>query len=162
MPKKQEIKIVKVGSKHGKTFVHAEEDKGGDLVKITLESDQPANPEFHAALKELGKYMCGMLGFPTEWTASHQCTSLSIGHEEDDRINAVVSIYVMLPKFNNGLAINSPCLREKVAGNAGGGSFMPQKMADLVADVMEEGHKYYDGDRAQQSLLTKESDGTDR
>jgi len=156
---KSELKIVKVGSKNGKTFVHAEEDKGGDIIKITLESDQPANPEFHEALGELGKYMCGMLGFPSEWTAAHSCNSVSIGHEEDDRTNAVVSMYVTLAKFNNGLSINSPCLREKVAGKAGGGSFMPEKMLDLVNEVVEQGLKYYEGDRAQQSLLANEASG---
>lgn len=160
MPKaKSELKIVKVGHKAGKTFVHAEEDKGGDVIKITLESDQPANPEFHDALKALGKYMCGMLGFPAEWTEQHTCNSVSIGHEEDDRLNAVVSMYVTLAKFNNGLSINSPCLREKLQGKGGGGSFMPPKMLDLVKSVVDQGLKYYEGDRAQKELLTKEGDG---
>jgi hypothetical protein len=159
MPEKSKLKIVKVGHKSGKTFVHVEEDKAGDVLKTFLDSDQPANPEFHDALKNLGKYMCGLLGFPPEWTATHTCNQVSIGHEEDDRINAVVTIYVALAKFNNGITINSPCLREKVVGASGGGAFMKPKMLELVQEVMNEGQKYYDGDRAQLPLPMNEKDG---
>ena len=152
------MKIVKVGHKNATTFVHIEEEKAGDVVKTTLESDQPPNPEFTSALADLGKYMCGMMDFPDEWKAKHRCNSISIGYEEDDRIHAVVTLYVELEKFPSGVVINTPCLLEKVAGKAGGGTFMPPKMLDLVKEVIAEGQKYYDGDRAQQTLSVKIGD----
>lgn len=127
----------------------------GDVKLTTLTSDTPANPEFYEALKELGKYMCDLIGAPTDWKSKHTCNSVAIGYEEDDRINAVVTLYVQLEKFNNGIVINTPCLREKLSGKGGGGNFMTPKMLELVKTVGDEDQKYWDGERAQQTLLKK-------
>lgn len=154
---KSVMKIVKVGHKNQKTTITCEEEKNGDVKTMTLTSDVPALPEFHEAMKELGKYMCDLLGVPADWKQKHTCNSVSIGYEEDERINTVVTIYVQLEKFNNGIVINTPCLREKVAGKSGGGNFMTPKMLDLVKSVREEALKYYDGERAQQTLLKKKN-----
>ena len=153
------MKIVKIGHKNSKTTVHGQEEKNGDVINMTLESDTPANPEFHTALKDLGKYMCDLLGCPAEWKQTHSCTSVSIGYEDDDRINAVVTLYIQLSKFNNGITVNTPCLREKLPGKGGGGQFMTPKMLDLVKEVIDEAQKYYDGDRAQLEMPVDEPTG---
>lgn len=150
--KKGVMRIVKVGLKDSKVIVNVEEEKNGDVLTTNLTSDQPPLPEFPKTFAELGKYMCGLMEFPDEWKANHKCTSISIGHEEDDRLNAVVTMYVKLNKFNSGITINSPCLREKIQGAPGGGAFMPAKMLDLVNEIIAHAKAYMDGDRSQQVI----------
>ena len=147
--KKDTLKIVKCGIKDSKVIVHAEEAITGDILKTTLESDAPPLPAFPNALSDLGAYMCDLMEFPKEWKNLHRCTSISIGHEEDGRLNAVVTLYVKLAKFNNGISINSPCLREKLAGTSGGGAFMTPKMLELVQAVITCGRAYMEGERSQ-------------
>lgn len=150
--KKDNTKIVKVGIKDQKVIVHAEESKSGDVVKTTLESDVSPLPGFPVALSDLGAYMCDLMEFPSHWRHHHKCTSVSIGHEEDGRINAVVTLSTKLTNFNSGLLINSPCLREKLTGTSGGGAFMTPKMLELVKSVIAHGRAYMDGERSQTEM----------
>ena len=158
------IQITKVGHKDDKTLVHSQEDKNGDTVKSELNSDAKPTPEFHEAMKKLGAYMCDHMGFPADWKRDHKCLYVHIGHEseKEKRINAIVTINVKLEKFNNGITINSPVLREKLQGIPGGGSFMTPTMLELVKNVMVEGEKYMNGERAQHELLPKAERGSKR
>lgn len=153
MAKKTGLKYTKIGIKK-QVHICAEEDKsaGENIHHDCISSDMPL-PGLPAALKELGDYMVGLLEAPADWKRYAKCTSVAIGHEEDDRINVVVSLSVTLPKFPSPFNLNTPCLREKLAGKPGGGVFMSAKMYDLVQEVIGEGKKYYEGKRAQGSLL---------
>lgn len=152
-------RITKVSHKNGDFHVRTEEESNGDVIKKDIESDTPANPEFTDALTDIGLYLCKMMEFPKEWTDKHECRSVTINYEEDDRMGVVVSLYVTLAKFSAGISINSPHLREKLAGTPGGGAFMPPKLVELVQEVIAQGQKYMDGDRAQRELLEDNKSG---
>lgn len=145
--------ITKISYSKGDITVRTEEQKNGDVIKTDIESDAPPNPEFTDALTDLGLYMCEMMDFPKAWKDKHECRGVAINYEEDERIGGVVTMYVPLAKFNAGIVVNSPHLREKVAGTAGGGNFMTPKMCELVKEMRAQAQKYIDGDRAQRELL---------
>lgn len=146
--------ITKISLKNADVHIITEEEKNGDTIKTDLDSDQPPNPEFGDAMTDLGLYMFNMMEFPKEWKEKAECRGLTINYEDDDRIGCIVTLYVPLAKFNGGVSINSPHLREKLPGTPGGGCFMPPKLVDLVKELRDEAQKYIDGDRAQRELLS--------
>lgn len=154
------LKITNVKHKKGTTTVAFEENKGGDVVKSTLESDVLPVPELLESMASLGKHMTDLMGFTDDWKKETTCTSVAIGHEKDEKINAIVTLSVKLEKFNNGITVNTPVMREKKEGIPGGGSFMSLDMLALVKAVIAHGQKYIDGERAQQSLLERKEKGS--
>lgn len=150
--------ITKISLKDSDVHIVTEEEKNGDTIKTDLDSDQPGNPEFGDAFTDLGLYMADMMEFAKEWKNKSVCRSCTINYEEDDRIGVVVTLFVPLAKFNGGVSISSPHLREKLPGTPGGGCFMPPKLVDLVKELRDEAQKYLDGDRAQRELLKDEDE----
>ena len=150
--------ITKISLKGGDVHIVTEEEKNGDTIKTDLDSDQPPNPEFKDAITDLGLYMFDMMEFPEAWKDKAECRGVTINYEEDERIGAVVVMYVPLSKFNAGVSISSPHLREKLPGTPDGGCFMPPKMVDLVKELRNEAQKYIYGDRAQRELLADDKD----
>ena len=151
-------KITKIMLKGSDIHIVTEEEKNGDVIKTDLESDTPPNPEFIKAMKAVGGYIFGMMEFPGEWKQKAEARGVHIGYEEDVRINIIITTYVPLSKFNGGVCINSPLLREKLPGTPGGGLFAPPKLVDLVKELRDEAEKYIKGDRAQREIF---ADGED-
>lgn len=150
--------ITKVGRKGDNVIIHTVDHKNGDTVTSVLNSESKPVPEFDKSFADLGKYMCGLMGFPDDWTRDHHMTWLSVGQASDensgkDTINAICSISVKLAKFAAPMNVNTPLLREKVAGIPSGGTFMPPKMLELVKTVIEHADDYLNGTRAQHELL---------
>lgn len=151
------MKIVKVGIKDSKVFVHAEEEIKGEVKKIMLDGDTPPLPEFPKAFGEVCKYMTEFMNFPDDWKG--KVTTVSIGHEEDKRKNVVVTMSVKMPNFVSPTTINTPVLREKIAGTSNGGAFMMPKLLELVEEVIKQGHLYLDGERGQVEMPLEEENG---
>lgn len=152
-----EMKIVKIGHKSGTTHVNGVINMNGDTITRELVSDTPPNPEFFKSLDTLGAYMITLMGLPADFKDNQKCLWVSVGHEEDDRLNAIITLSVKLDKFNAPMTINTPIMREKLAGSPGKG-FMTEKMLDLVKAVIKEADLYAKGERAQQELI-KEGTG---
>ena len=152
------MKITKIGYKNQKVTVEGETEQNGEVIITSLTSDIPPLPEFAETLVKIGEYMTKLTGMPDEWSKSTKCYSITIGHEEDERINAIVTLYTQLENFNSGVCINTPVLREKLQGTAGGGKFMPENMLTLVREMIEQAQRYYDGERSQQELPVDQND----
>lgn len=158
----EDFRITKVGSKKNKVFINAERIHNGETLSTSLACTDTANPEFYQSLLDLGKFMCTHMGMDADWKAQSKCISVAVNYEEDDeRMGVIVTLNVKLTKFDKPIVINTPHLREKVEGKGGGGSFMPQKMLDLVKTVLREGQLYRDGERAQQELPAPSDDEDD-
>lgn len=153
------MRIVKIGHKNDLTTITQHEEKNGEARETVLKCDELPRPEFLAALDELGESMMDLLECPEKWYEHFKTTSVSINYEEEDgRRGLVVTLYIPLNKFNGGITINTPHMREQVKGSSGGGSFIPPKAIEQLDRLLEQAEKYYNGNRAQRKLPLKDQE----
>jgi len=153
-PSQEELRITQISLRQDKVVIEVETLHGGEKVKSTMSCDSPPLPDFEKAFRKFGKLMCELMEFSDKWTEAHKLKKIEVKYEKDDgRLGCVATIFVQLSKFSSGSVTNSPYQRERVQGGGGGQAFMPEAMCELLKDLIVHARDYYNGERAQGTLL---------
>ena len=111
--------IRKVKSTNGLILIRAEEASGEeDIRRIELESRAEPRPEFHEAMGGLIAPAMDMIQAPSAWMAVATISGLSLTHEEERGMGAVVTLLVPLECAPSPLVINTPYLSEGPTSSA--------------------------------------------
>jgi hypothetical protein len=145
------MEIRKVKSANGVITIRAEEQSGEeDIRRIELESRAEPRPEFHEAMGGLILPALEMLEAPFAWRAAATISGVSITHEEERGMGAVVTLLVPLECAPSPLVLNTPYLT-----SGGDGCVLPDDLRDAILRVIDEALRYLDGDRAQGDLFAE-------
>lgn len=147
--------IRKVKQSSGLITIRAEEalsPDGDEVRRIELESRAEPRPEFHEAMGELIGPSLRMIEAPTAWEGVATISGVSVTHEEERGMGAVVTLLVPLACAPSPLVINTPYLPSEDP-NGNGAPVLPQALRLAVERVCLEARRYLDGERAQGDLF---------
>lgn len=146
--------IRKVKSANGVIIIRAEEQSGEeDIRRIELESRAEPRPEFHEAMGGLISPAMTMIEAPGAWLTAATISGVSITHEDEGGIGAVVTILVPLECAPSPLVINTPYLTSVDNGSGAPRLLLPPALQQAVERVIDEAERYLGGDRAQGDLF---------
>lgn len=147
--------IRKVKSSNGVITIRAEEQSGEeDVRRVELESRAEPRPEFHEAMGGLIRPALDMIQAPGAWMAVATISGVSLTHEEDRGMGAVVTLLVPLECAPSPLVLNTPYLPSEDPNGAGSPT-LPPALQQAIERVILEAERYLDGERAQGDLFAE-------
>lgn len=149
------MEIRKVKSSNGLILIRAEEQCGEeDIRRIELESRAEPRPEFHEAMGGMISPAMNMIQAPGAWMAVATISGVSVTHEEERGMGAVVTILVPLECAPSPLVLNTPYLPSEDPNDSGGAT-LPRALREAVERVIDEAMRYLRGERAQADLFAE-------
>ncbi len=156
----EEKKLTKIQIKKSHVHIEFKEKEGEENYVTEFDCDAPANPEFPKALADLGKALCDTMEFTEEQKNACTATSVALSYsaDENNRMGIMVAMSMTLANFSGPLHFNTPLIKEKTEEGKGGGRVMSDSLRKLVGCVIDEAHKYMNGNRAQKKLFNQDGD----
>jgi hypothetical protein len=146
------MQIAKVKSSKGLITIRAQEitegPEGDNIKQIEVESREEPRAEFHAAMGDLIGPALRMVEAPEAWEQVATISGLSITHEEDRGMGAVVTLLIPLECAPSPLVINTPYLPSHGRDENDTGPCLPSALVRAVERVHDEALAYLGGERA--------------
>jgi len=151
------LRKVKISAKYDVVTVavafekHNQTTDGWD--QVSFRSEEPARPELHDALSEMGRHLLSICEFPFEWRYEISVQGVTITYSDDDIQGVVISGRRELKKSNAPLILNSPHIsREPYSESSDGTSLYPPGCAEDLDTLERAALAYVDGARLQREL----------
>lgn len=130
---------------------------GSQLTQKLSNAARPL-PAFMTALQAFSGYAVGLVGVP-EWHDDANVTSIHLSEEaKTSRRGLIVTFTRKIERAKNRTAVyNTPLMHAPVDDQEGTnpGTF-PDEVATMIADVEREATRYWNGEREQQEMFSRE------
>lgn len=141
-------------------------EKLADGSQLTQKLTNAARPlsAFNAALQAFSGYAVGLVGV-SEWNDDANVTSVHLSEEpKTSRRGLIVTFTRRIERAKNRTAVyNTPLMHAPVADQEGTnpGTF-PEEVEAMITDVEREATRYWNGEREQAEMFTREESGGDK
>jgi hypothetical protein len=129
---------------------YEEPNAHGTIDSFTMDcADQPV-PTMHKALAELAPFVIQLCELPPEYEGRIMVRGISAKYQEGGSVGAVIIARMRLDLSIGQLSLNTPYkIDEFTKGQGDERQLMPKGMYEAVNAVLQEGKRYYAGDRMQ-------------